>query len=206
MTKQASVDKAAVEAPATLPFGLRNVDSDPVFVDGLTRLYHADCFAWLSSQPERSIHAVVTDPPYGLLEYTAVEQEKLRAGRGGVWRIPPSFDGHKRAPLPRFTVLGEKDREDLRIFFGRLAVELSRVLVPGANVVVASNPLLAHIVAGAMVEGGLELRGYLSRLVMTMRGGDRPKNAHEAFQGVSVMPRGSAKTYWTPPFSVNVGA
>lgn len=165
-----------------------------VFVDNLTRLYHADCFSWLGEQPERSIHAVVTDPPYGLVEYTHKEQEKLYAGRGGVWRVPPAFDGHKRAPLPRFTVLSEKDLEDLHAFFKRLAVLLRRTTVPGANVVVASNPLLAHIVAGAMVEGGLELRGYIARLVMTMRGGDRPKNAHEEFPGVSVMPR----SMWEP--------
>src|SRR6202012_3014256 len=51
-----------------------------------------------------------------------------------------------------------------------------------------------HIVANAMSEGGLELRGYISRLVMTMRGGDRPKNAHHEFDGVSVMPR----SMWEP--------
>lgn len=166
----------------------------PVFVDNRAKLYHADCFSWLAQQPEQSIHAVVTDPPYGLVEYTAKEQEKLHGGRGGVWRIPPAFDGHRRSPLPRFTVLDHKDREELRHFFKRLAVLLRRATVPGANIVVASNPLLAHIVAGAMADGGLELRGYIARLVMTMRGGDRPKNAHEEFPGVSVMPR----SMWEP--------
>lgn len=168
--------------------------SAPIFIDNLARLYHADCFDWLASQPERSIHAVVTDPPYGLVEYTIKEQEKLHSGKGGVWRIPPSFDGHKRSPLPRFTILDHEDREALHAFFRRLAVHLARATVPGANVVVASNPLLAHIVAAAMAEGGLELRGYIARLVMTMRGGDRPKNAHQEFSGVSVMPR----SMWEP--------
>ncbi len=102
----------------------------------------------------------MTDPPYGLVEYTAAEQQKLRAGRGGVWRIPPSFDGHQRAPLPRFTVLGNAD-DHIRLyaFFKKLGVLLNRVLVPGGNVVVASNPLLSHIVGSAMSEAGLELRG-----------------------------------------------
>jgi site-specific DNA-methyltransferase (adenine-specific) len=40
-----------------------------------------------------------------------------------------------------------------------------------------------------MSEGGLEVRGQIARLVMTMRGGDRPKNAHLEFPDVSVMPR-----------------
>lgn len=161
---------------------------------GKAQLYHADCFDWLAQQEPASIHAVVTDPPYGLVEYTEKQTKKLRAGKGGVWRIPPSFDGHKRAPLPRFTILTDADRLELHQFFKRLALLLSRVAVPGANIVVASNPLLAHIVGGAMVEGGLELRGYIARQVMTMRGGDRPKNAHEEFAEISVMPR----SQWEP--------
>jgi hypothetical protein len=111
-----------------------------------------------------------------------------------VWRIPPSYDGHKRSPLPRFRVLGDTDLGRLRAFFKRLGLLLARVTVPGANVVVASNPLLSHIVAGAMGEAGLELRGTIVRLTMTMRGGDRPKNAHREFDGVSVMPR----SMWEP--------
>ena len=162
--------------------------------EGKAQLVPADCFDWFAQREPSSIHAVVTDPPYGLIEYTEKEQIKLRNGKGGVWRIPPSFDGHRRAPLPRFTVLDHEDRKELHSFFKRLAVSLARVTVPGANIVVASNPLLAHIVASAMAEGGLELRGYIVRLTMTMRGGDRPKNAHHEFDGVSVMPR----SMWEP--------
>src|SRR5690606_27652205 len=85
----------------------------PVLVHGKATLFQGDCFEWLRSQPERSIHAVVTDPPYGLVEYTPKEQKKLRAGRGGVWRIPPAFDGHVRSPLPRFTTLSARDLEQM---------------------------------------------------------------------------------------------
>lgn len=158
------------------------------------RLYNADCFDWLSAQKAASIHAVVTDPPYGLVEYTSKETAKLRSGKGGVWRIPPSFDGHQRAPLPRFTTLNDADRLALHAFFLRFGALVGKITVPGANVVIASNPLLAHIVADAMVEAGLEMRGYIARQVMTMRGGDRPKNAHHEFEGVSVMPR----SQWEP--------
>jgi DNA modification methylase len=156
---------------------------------GKATLVQAESFDWLRAFDTRSVHAIVTDPPYGLVEYTEVEQEKLRQGRGGVWRIPPSFDGHKRAPLPRFTVLNEGDYAALNDFFYEFAKLVLRVTVPGANVIVASNPLLAHLVAGAMSAAGLELRGNIVRLVMTMRGGDRPKNAHKEFSDVSVMPR-----------------
>jgi site-specific DNA-methyltransferase (adenine-specific) len=161
---------------------------------GRATLVEADCFEWLEARDAESIHAVVTDPPYGLVEYSDSEQAKLRAGRGGVWRIPPSFDGHQRSPLPRFTVLKPSDLTALDYFFSRWARAIFRVLVPGGNVLVASNPLLSYVVAGAVVRAGLERRGEIIRLTMTMRGGDRPKHAHEEFADVSVMPR----SMWEP--------
>ena len=166
---------------------------DP-FHFGNATLCHGDCFDWLERQEDNSIHAVVTDPPYGLHEYSAEQQLKLRNRNGGVWRIPPSYDGHARSPLPRFTTLTQSQRGELRTFFFVWARLLLPKLVPGANVVVASNPLLSFIVSGALADAGMERRGEIVRLVMTMRGGDRPKGAHEDFAGVSVMPR----SMWEP--------
>ena len=68
---------------------------------------------------------------------------EVRAGRGGVWRIPPNFDGAKRQPVPRFTVLSEAQLAALSGFFADLGAALRRALVPGAHVFVASNPLLS---------------------------------------------------------------
>jgi site-specific DNA-methyltransferase (adenine-specific) len=164
------------------------------FEYGKSTLVNADCFDWIESREPNSFHAVVTDPPYGLHEYTPVQQQKLRAGKGGVWRIPPSFDGNRRSPVPRFTTLTQQQLEQLGSFFfvwGRL---LLPKLVPGAHVVVASNPLVSYIVSNALVDAGLERRGEIVRLTMTMRGGDRPKGAHERFGEISVMPR----SMWEP--------
>jgi DNA modification methylase len=161
---------------------------------GKATLVQDDCLAWLARQPANSVHAIVTDPPYGLVEYSDAEQKKLRAGKGGVWRMPPAFDGTARSPLPRFTVLKQTDLDALEQFFTEWAARVLPVLVPGANVVVASNPLLSYLVSGALARAGLERRGELVRLVMTMRGGDRPKHAHEEFSDVSVMPR----SMWEP--------
>jgi DNA modification methylase len=161
----------------------------PVFTFGQAKLYEDDCLEWLSDREPDSIHGVVTDPPYGLVEYTERELQKRRTGRGGVWRIPPSFDGASRSPIPRFTVLSAADHRRLYAFFFEWGALLLPALVPGAHVVVASNPLLSHMVSSALSEAGLERRGEIIRLVMTMRGGDRPKNAHEEFPDVSVMPR-----------------
>src|SRR5690606_9434587 len=131
------------------------------FFFGKSRLVRGDCFEWLGAQPDNSIHAIVTDPPYGLQEFSVEQLAKLRAGKGGVWRVPPSFDGHRRSPLPRFTVLGARELRALRDYFLEWGAAVSRVLVPGANVVVASNPLVSYLVSGALWQAGLERRGEI---------------------------------------------
>ncbi len=175
--------------PSTLEEPLR-----PPFHFGRASLFHTEALHWLDEQPARSVHAVVTDPPYGLHEYSPAQQRKLRERRGGVWRLPPSFDGHRRSPLPRFTTLTPEQLAQLDRFFHEWGRKLRPRLVPGAHVFVASSPLLSYIVAGALARAGLERRGEIIRLTTTMRGGDRPKAAHGEFPEVSVMPRSN----WEP--------
>ncbi len=169
-------------------------DLEPSFQYGQSILHHDNCFSWIKQQPENAIHAVVTDPPYGLYEYSEEQQSKLRRGKGGVWRIPPSFDGNTRSPVPRFTTLDGKQLDALSDFFSVWGSVLKPILVPGANVVVASNPLVSHIVSSSLAKAGFERRGEIIRLTMTMRGGDRPKGAHREFNNVSVLPR----SMWEP--------
>ena len=158
-------------------------------VIGRSLVLHADCFEWLSRIPENTLHAVVTDPPYGVKEYDFDQIEKRANGNGGVWRIPPSFDGHTRQPLPRFTALSRKERRQIRAFFAEWAKVAAHALRPGGHVFIATNTFLSQLVLSALVEGGLEFRGQIVRLVRTFRGGDRPKNAEGEFPGVSSLPR-----------------
>ncbi len=160
----------------------------------LYEIHHVDAFEWLASARMNSIEAVVTDPPYGLVEYSDKELTKLKNGRGGVWRLPPAFDGSKRMPLPRFTTLKEADQRSLRDFSFRLASLLKCVLVPGGHVFIATNPLISHLVYESFMKNGFEKRGEIIRTVYTLRGGDRPKNAHDEFSDVTVMP----KSCWEP--------
>lgn len=158
-------------------------------------IIHADCLEWMGRIPAESIHAIVTDPPYGVKEYNFDQIEKRANGNGGIWRIPPSFDGSNRAPLPRFTALNPKEREILKRFFlewGKLSM---RILLPGAHIFIATNAYLSQLVFAALIESGLEFRGELIRLVRTFRGGDRPKNAEDEFPEVCSLPR-SAYEPW----------
>jgi site-specific DNA-methyltransferase (adenine-specific) len=175
---------------------MKNGKSNPLTLDydseriGNSVVVHADCLEWLSRIPENSIHAIVTDPPYGVKEYDLDQLEKRAAGSGGVWRIPPSFDGHARAPLPRFTALDADERILMKQFFTDWAKLAGRALRPGAHVFIATNAVIAQLLYDALVEGGLEFRGQVIRLVRTLRGGDRPKNAESEFPDVSSMPKG----------------
>lgn len=154
----------------------------------------SDAIKFLADLPPNSIHAVVTDPPYGIVEYEPKDHQKLRSGRGGVWRIPPSFDGAKRRPLPRFTVLSEDELTKLHSFFAALAYGMHRALVPGGHIFMASNPLLSTMCFHAIQGAGFEKRGEVIRLVQTLRGGDRPKGAEKEFSDVSMM----ARSCWEP--------
>jgi site-specific DNA-methyltransferase (adenine-specific) len=158
---------------------------------GKATILHADCLEWLGRIPSGSIHGIVTDPPYGVKEYEFDQIEKRANGNGGIWRIPPSFDGSNRQPLPRFTALNEKERRQLHRFFSEWAKAAVHALLPGGHVILACNSFLAQLVYSALVEGGLEFRGQIIRIVRTLRGGDRPKNAEDEFPGVCSLPRGA---------------
>ena len=153
-----------------------------------------DALNWLSEIPQCSLQAIVTDPPYGLVEYNAEHLGKRRQGRGGVWRIPPSFDGAMRSPLPRFTVLSEREIHALHAFFSDFSNAAAQALVPGGHLLMASNPLLSTTAFHALLTAGLEKRGEVIRQVQTLRGGDRPKGAEGEFNEISVMPR----SCWEP--------
>ncbi len=181
-----TMPRLATPSPKAPPVGAQRKN--------LYELIGGDCFEWLDRRAANSIHAVVTDPPYGLKEYTEREKSKLRRGRGGVWRIPPTLDGCIRLPVPRFTVLTDHDKLKLRNFFLRWATLLFRVLVPGGHIFIATNPLVSQLLYWALIEAGFEKRGEIIRLVQTLRGGDRPKNAHKEFHDVTVMPR----SCWEP--------
>jgi site-specific DNA-methyltransferase (adenine-specific) len=176
------------ELLASVDFGKFDLKSQRI---GNSLLLQGDCFDWLARVPENSLHAIVTDPPYGVKEFDAHELEKRANGKGGVWRIPPSFDGSTRAPLPRFTAHSEQELKRLSTFFvdwSRLAV---RALRPGAHVFIATSSILVPLLYESLRKGGLEFRAQILRTVRTLRGGDRPKNAHEEFPGVCVLPKGT---------------
>ncbi len=165
-------------------------NSQVILKEPFTQIIFGNSFDILKNFPSNSIDAIVTDPPYGVKEYTPEELARRTQGGTGIWRLPPSFDGHTRSPLPRFTALTKKEREEIYSYFfdfGKLALE---ILKPGAHMFLACNSFLSQIVFSSLIESGLEFRTEIIRLVQTLRGGDRPKNAEEEFKDVCSLPRG----------------
>jgi site-specific DNA-methyltransferase (adenine-specific) len=155
------------------------------------KLIMGDCISAMREMEDDSIYGVCTDPPYGLVEFSPNEVAKLRAGKGGVWRLPPKWDGCERRPLPRFSILTHVQKQEIQIYFEQWASALMPKLRPGAHVMMAGNNVLQMFVQNAMVAGGFENRGTILRLYHGFRGGDRPKNAEQEFPEVCVTPRGN---------------
>ena len=158
------------------------------------RIEQADCLEWLKKQPANSIQAVCTDPPYGILEFSEKELAKLRIGRGGVWRLPPKVGGSQRDPLPRFTILTDGQKDQLRDCFRDWANLLTPALVARRSRLRggASDPPISrserHVGWRAF-----EIRPAIVRLYYGFRGGDRPKKMRETreFPEVCVSPKGA---------------
>ncbi|MFO0631118.1 MAG: hypothetical protein U0325_36580 [Polyangiales bacterium] len=108
-----------------------------------------------------------------------------------MWRIPPTLDGHTHARRCRaFTALTARERAAVGEFFRAWSRAVARALRPGEHVFLAGNAFLSQLVFGAVADWGPRFRGELIRLVRTLRGGDRPKNAEAEFAGRHLDARG----------------
>ena len=158
------------------------------------KVYLADCFEWMRNHEPNTFVAIVTDPPYSLEEFSRENLEKMKRGSGGVWRIPPKIGGYERSPLPRFTVFSIEHHKIMYEFFNEWAKLAYKLLVPGGHVLIASTPIFVSTVSSAIINAGFEPRGIIVRLVQTLRGGFRPKNAEGEFRDLCTIPR----AHWEP--------
>ena len=74
-------------------------------------------------------------------------------------------------------MLTKGQHDEIRTFFAQIAQNLYKVLVPGGHVFLASHAMVSHLVDLSFVDCGFAKRGQVVRVVKTLRGGDRPKNA-----------------------------
>lgn len=151
---------------------------------------NADAMDWLDKAPEESIHAIVTDPPYGLREFEEEHVDSIKAEDGDeVWQTFRYADGSERAVQPCFSTLNDKDRKRIAKFFVEFSKKALRVLKPGGHLIIANHVSLSNLCFPAIEKGGFQFRGTIIRLVCTLRGGDKPPGAQTEFPDCCTLPR-----------------
>lgn len=147
------------------------------------RIEHADCLKALPQLDAESVHAVITDPPYGInfngmgwdgAAITALARSDLAAreklgtpgrSRGGsAFGSPSSYAG-----AYDFTPRG---MQAFQTFSARWTRECLRVLKPGAHLAAFASPRTAHRLACGLEEAGFEVRDVL----MWLHGQGFPKS------------------------------
>lgn len=126
-------------------------------------IVHADSLEWLRGQPDNSIDAVVTDPPYGLAAvdksvealtaWLAGDREYVPQGRGFVGKSWDAF-----VPPPA------------------LWDEVLRVLKPGGHALVFSSPRTQDLMGLSIRLAGFEIRDSIAMI----NGQSMPKSSNLA--------------------------
>lgn len=145
------------------------------------RLLHGDCREVLRSLPQASVDACVTDPPYGI-GFMGREWDTFKPGVGKHRRLMhprereaqrivsdnPNLHGRHRSPALSpsqieydYTVAGLRRFQD---WTAEWAVEVFRVLKPGAYIVVCGAPRSYHRMASGLEDAGFVVRDQFAWL------------------------------------------
>lgn len=129
------------------------------FAGGRVTLHAGDCLDVLASLPERSVDAVVTDPPYHFvsvvkrfggtsLDREGTNEDRARRGADGMARLSRGFMGK------------QWDGGDIA-FRSETWAAVLRVLKPGGHLVAFAAPKNAHRMVCAIEDAGFEIRDGL---------------------------------------------
>jgi site-specific DNA-methyltransferase (adenine-specific) len=132
----------------------------PLYRDDLATLVRGDALVVLSALPDRSVDALVTDPPAGIA-FMGRDWDTFPVR----WRAGATFaDGRARPGL----IAGQEHRAGARdayvLWLAKVMSEGRRVLKPGAHALVWSIPRTSHWVAAALEEAGFEIRDAVHHL------------------------------------------
>src|SRR5215467_6962270 len=132
----------------------------PTYRDDLATLVCGDALVVLAALPERSVDALVTDPPAGIA-FMGRDWDTFPVR----WRAGATFaDGRARPGL----INGQEHRQGARdayvLWLAKVMSECRRVLKPGAHALVWSIPRTSHWVAAALEDAGFEIRDAVHHL------------------------------------------
>lgn len=150
-----------------MPLVLMN-GNEPYFESGGVQVFHGDCIEVMRELPAESVHAIVTDPPYGI------------AFMGKQWDQPGEFGSQRKAPRPTNSEVRnggpdgamEAGRYDLsptamhnfQSWCEAWARECLRVLKPGGHMLVSGSPRTWHRLVVGIEDAGFEIRDSIAWL------------------------------------------
>ena len=127
------------------------LDHDP---RGHPPMLLGDCLEIMADMPSRSVHLILTDPPYFLdgmdADWDAGKPDKRNATSDVVGGLPAGMK------------FDRKQGVRLQEFYGKVSAQAYRVLCPGGFFLSFAAPRLYHRMAVAMDDAGFELRDMLA--------------------------------------------
>ncbi len=145
--------------------------SAPYYESGPVTLFHGDCIEVMRELPDESVHAVVTDPPYGI--------RFMGRAWDGADILERQRRGKETSPMPvgiggpnggYRSLASEAGRYDLsaNASFGEWcrewATECFRLLKPGGHLVSFGGSRTWHRLAAGIEDAGLEIRDSIAWL------------------------------------------
>jgi len=121
-------------------------------------ILQGDCIEKLKELPNKSIDAIITDPPYGLA-FMGKEWDKFKEGKnigGGTTGIGTPFGRSK--PLNSVYQYGLKEKNQLQQFCYSWATECLRVLKPGGFLLSFGGTRTYHRMVCGIEDAGFEIR------------------------------------------------
>lgn len=132
----------------------------------LNKVHHMDCIEFLKMLPDNSVDSCVTDPPYGL-EFMGKEWDSFKKTGTSKYFHSPDKETEKGfgakdfgtpiKSLPRFAI----DMKVYQEWCHSWAVEVFRVLKPGAHILAFSGTRTYHRLACAIEDAGFEIRDQI---------------------------------------------
>lgn len=132
---------------------------DPYHHDEQVTVYHGDCLNILTTVPDNSIDAIVTDPPYNL-GFMGKQWDQFKQAPRQI-----QGTGGTEAPFAHHSVpVTKDDGHGFQQWCQEWATECLRILKPGGHIAAFGGTRTWHRLAVAVEDAGFEIRDNLAWL------------------------------------------
>lgn len=138
----------------------------PAFAEGGITLYQGDCIEVMRDLPDASVHAVVTDPPYGI-DFMGKDWDSAVKLSGGMLGLIAKGNGPaERGPLAKGGTHSQgyanHDGIAFEAWVTEWARECLRILKPGGHLLAFGGSRTWHRLAAGIEDAGFEIRDSIA--------------------------------------------